>query len=124
MINLGASDVRGFLSPEDFAPSKHFYLELGCKLLWSDDHLALFQVRGQRFYLQKHYVRGWAENCMLRITVKNAHFRRAQGSKLIASGYFPGARVSETRQEPHGALVTYVWDPAGVLLHLTRWTNA
>ena len=27
----------------------------------------------------------------------------------------------DAQYEPYGALVTYVWDPSGVLLHLAQW---
>ncbi|RUT67557.1 hypothetical protein D0817_25825, partial [Flavobacterium cupreum] len=42
-------------------------------------------------------------------------------TELLATGRFPGARVSEPKQEQYGALVTYIWDPSGVLLHLAQW---
>ena len=32
------------------------------------------------------------------------------------------ARVAEPQQQDWGALVTYVWDPCGVLLHFTQLT--
>lgn len=41
----------------------------------------------------------------------------------LASGRFPGARVSQPKRESYGAIVTYVWDPAGVLLHLAQWAD-
>ena len=31
--------------------------------------------------------------------------------------------VDGPKQEPYGALVTYVWDPSGILLHLAEWTD-
>ena len=38
----------------------------------------------------------------------------------IAGGAFGAARVTPPKREPHGALVTYIWDPAGVLLHMAQ----
>jgi hypothetical protein len=74
-----------------------------------------------RFYLQRAYVREWAENLMLHISVADARACHTQVSAALAGDAFPGARVAPPRHEPYGALVTYVWDPAGVLLHLAQW---
>jgi hypothetical protein len=101
--------------------SKDFYGSLGFALKWSGDDLALMEIAGQRLYLQRYYVKEWAENSMIHITVADARSCFTQIAQLLATERFPGARVSEPKQEPYGALVTYVWDPAGVLLHLAQW---
>lgn len=104
--------------------SKQFYAALGWRIKWADDNLALLENAGQRFYLQRYYVKDWAENSMLHIIVEDARACFVHVKELADSGRFPGVRVSEPKQESYGALVTYVWDPAGVLLHLAQWTNA
>lgn len=124
MVSLRVSDVRPFVPAKDFEVSKDFYVSLGWVIEWSDDSLALMENANQRFYLQRYYVKEWAENSMLHITVEDAQSSYAQVSELLDSGRFPGARVSEPKREPYGALVTYVGDPAGVLLHLAQWTHA
>ena len=40
--------------------------------------------------------------------------------RVLAQGEFGDARVAEPRQE-EWAKVTYLWDPSGVLLHLTEF---
>ncbi len=124
MTHLRISDVRPFISARDFAVSKTFYEALGWKVGWADEKLALLENGGHSFYLQAHYVKDWAENTMLHLTVQDAQACYAQIKPVIDSGRYPGARVSEPRLEPYGALVTYVWDPAGVLLHLVQWTRS
>ena len=42
---------------------------------------------------------------------------------LVDSQQFQGIRVSPPKQESYGALVTYAWDPCGVLLHFAQWTH-
>ncbi len=121
MIDLQAQGLRPFVPARDFTLSQDFYAALGCTLEWADDRLALFNLGGSRFYLQGHYVREWAENCMLHIAVQDTAQCFADISALTASGRFPGARVAPPRREPYGAWVTYVWDPCGVLLHLAQW---
>lgn len=121
MIDLQASDIRPFLPAKDFDISRDFYVALGFAVKWSDDNMALLESGNQRFYLQRYYVKDWADNSMLHITVADAHACFRQITSLLAEGRFPGARVAQPKQEDYGALVTYVWDPAGVLLHLAQW---
>lgn len=121
MLDLKASDIRPFVPAKDFAVSKDFYTALGWRLKWSDDSLALLENADHRFYLQRYYVKEWAENCVLHVTVEDARFCFERISELIRSGRFPEVRIAGPKQEPYGALVTYVWDPAGVLLHLAEW---
>jgi len=123
MISLNVSDVRPFVPAKDFAVSKAFYEALGWTVKWSDDALALMENADRYFYLQRYYVKEWAENSMLHITVEEARSSYAQIKALLDSERFPDARVAPPKQEPYGALVTYVWDPAGVLLHLAQWTT-
>ncbi|SDW61642.1 hypothetical protein SAMN05216309_1484 [Nitrosomonas europaea] len=121
VINLHASDLRTFIPSRDFVLSRDFYSALGCELEWSDDNLALFNLAGSRFYLQRYYVKEWAENSMLHISVQDAANCFTDITGLIESGRFPSVRVAPPKRESYGALVTYVWDPSGVLLHLTQW---
>ena len=123
MTNLHISDVRPFIPAQDFAASKAFYEALGWKVGWSDEKLALLENGGHSFYLQAYYVKDWAENTMLHITVQDAQACYEQIKPVVDSGRYPGARVAPPLPEGYGALVTYVWDPAGVLLHLAQWTR-
>lgn len=120
VINLHASDLRTFI-PSRILCYPGFYSALGCELEWSDDNLALFNLAGSRFYLQRYYVKEWAENSMLHISVQDAANCFTDITGLIESGRFPSVRVAPPKRESYGALVTYVWDPSGVLLHLTQW---
>ncbi|MGF1526875.1 MAG: hypothetical protein ACFCBW_08795 [Candidatus Competibacterales bacterium] len=124
MIDLQARDLRAFVPAQDFALSKDFYLALGCDLEWSDENLALFKLAGSRFYLQRYYVREWAENTMLHLSVQDAARCFSDISGLKDLGRFPTVRVAAPKRESYGALVTYVWDPSGVLLHLAQWDEA
>lgn len=93
----------------------------GLGLEWSDENMALFNLGGSRFYLQRYYVKEWAENSMLHVSVPDAAYCFDAITGLMASGRFPSARVAAPKHEPYGAWVTYVWDPSGVLLHLAQW---
>jgi hypothetical protein len=120
-MELGVSELRTFLPAKDFELSKDFYLSIGCTLEWSDENLALFEIAGQHFYLQRYYVKEWAENSMLYVVVEDADSCFKQLTELLDSPRFPGARVASPKVESYGAIVTYLWDPSGVLLHLAQW---
>ena len=123
MIDLQVTEIRTFLPAKDFELSTAFYVALGFTVKWSDANMALLEIAGQRFYLQRYFVKDWADNSMLHISVADAHACYSQINDLLASGRFPGTRVAEPKQEEYGALVTYVWDPSGVLLHLAQWNR-
>jgi len=123
MIDLRISDIRPFIPAQDFALSKDFYVALGFELAYSDANLARLSSGSCSFYLQNYWIKDWADNSMLHITVADAGACHEQVAALLATGRFPGARVAPPKQEPYGARVTYVWDPTGVLLHLAEWTN-
>ena len=89
MLNLKISDVRPFIPAQDFAISKAFYEALGWKVGWSDEKLALLESDGHSFYLQAYYVKDWAENTMLHITVQDAQACYAQIEPVIDSEHSP-----------------------------------
>lgn len=122
-LTLNSTDIRAFIPAKDYAVSKAFYLALGFELQYDDGSIALFASGDSHFYLQNAYLQEWAENTMLHLTIDDALACFEQVSGVIATGQFPGARVAPPKQQPYGALVTHVHDPAGVLLHFAQWTN-
>ncbi len=120
MPELQASDMKPFIGLRDFEEAQAFYLALGCKVNWEDNNLALLQLGSCYFYLQRYYEKQWCENTMLHITVNDAEARYQYISDVLAAKTYGGARVNPPKKEDYGALVTYVWDPAGNLLHLAQ----
>jgi hypothetical protein len=123
MSNLKVTDVRIFVPAKDFNISKAFYLKLGWKLIWSDESLAVLEIADQRFYLQNYYNKEWADNFMLHVSVEDALAWKEHVSTMQSEKIFQNIRVDGPNQESYGALVTYVWDPSGVLLHFAQWNN-
>jgi hypothetical protein len=70
--------------------------------------------------LQNFYVKDWAENSMLVVEVADAVAWYHHVERVLAEGNFGDAQVAEPEQQEWGALVTYAWDPCGVLLHFTQ----
>ncbi len=122
MSDLSASDLRPFIPARDFAVSKRFYAALGWETRDVDTGLALVRVAdGQHFYLQDYYIQQVAENTMLHLTVTDAQAWHQRVESVLRNDAYPGARVQPPRLQPYGAIVTFVHDPAGVLLHLCQW---
>ena len=116
-------DVRMFVPARDFAVSKAFYRGLGWKLNWEDAELAEMKIADRRFLLQNAYVKQWAENFMIHISVNDAQAWFALVTRLVDTGKYLDARVALPERQAYGALVTHVWDPSGVLLHLAQWDS-
>jgi predicted lactoylglutathione lyase len=115
-----ASDVKVFVPAKNFRESLKFYTSLGWQQNWQDENLAELELSGCRFYLQNYYNQKWADNFMMHITVSDAKAWWEHAAKVIAEGKYQYARLNEPKQEVYGALVTYVWDPSGVLLHFAQ----
>lgn len=117
------TDVRPFVPARDFALSRSFYQALGWQVRHDDGNLALLENGTHRFFLQDFYVQDWAENMMLHVIVDDAAAWKAHVAGIVDGGGYPGVRVDGPKREPYGAQVTYVWDPAGVLLHFAEWID-
>jgi catechol 2,3-dioxygenase-like lactoylglutathione lyase family enzyme len=122
--SLAVRDVRHFVPARDLPLSRAFYEALGWTATPIDDSLVLLELAGHRFVLQAHYVEEWAENSMLTVQVDDAAAWYVHVEQVLAGGGFDGARVAAPRREDWGAVVTYVWDPAGVLLHFAQFVDA
>lgn len=118
------SDVKVFVPTQDLTTSLAFYQALGWQCNWQSEGLAEIELAGVRLFLQAFYVKEWAENFMIYLTVEDAAAWHVHVQRVLATGAFPNARVNPPKPEPYGALVTYVWDPCGVLLHCAQPTNA
>ena len=121
MPNLAVTAFKTFVGARDFEVSRDFYLALGWTLNWEDDGLAELELDGHPFLLQRYYNKDWCENSMLHVTVEDATAWYKHAKAAIEARKFKGSpRVSEPRDEDYGALVTYIWDPSGVLLHMAQ----
>jgi catechol 2,3-dioxygenase-like lactoylglutathione lyase family enzyme len=121
MPNLNVSDLRPFIPAKDFVLSQRFYTSLGWKVKEVDPPLALVQLGDRHFYIQDYYSKEVAENSMLHITVDDAQAWYEHVASVLRDSKFAGARVQSPKRQPYGALVTFVHDPTGVLLHLCQW---
>ena len=108
-------DLRVYVPAKDFALSKRFYAALGFRLTPSFGGTFDCELGGHRFRLQDHYVRPWADNCMMVLDVDDvaAWHRLVEG--MLARERFGSARFTPP-ETVDDASVLHVWDPSGVLL--------
>ena len=123
MNSPNANDVKVFVPALDFGQSIRFYEAMGWTVNWrgDDDSLTELELANCRFYLQNYYNEGWANNFMMHITVEDAAAWYLHASSVIENGGYQSARLREPSEQPYGALVTFVWDPARVLLHFAQY---
>ncbi|MEM6654928.1 MAG: VOC family protein [Planctomycetota bacterium] len=109
---------------KDFELSLAFYERLGWRVNWRDGGLAEIELAGQSLLLQDYYAKEWAENFMVHVIVDDAAAWHRHAADVVASGDFPTASVREPKKQDYGALVTFVHDPCGVLLHFAEVLTA
>lgn len=120
MANLNTSDIKPFIGSKNYNESRDFYVALGWKVNFDAGDIAELELGGCRFYLQKYYQQQWCENSMLHITVEDAQAWYEHVSAVLQTKPYGAARVAPPAKQDYGALVTHVWDPAGVLLHFAQ----
>ena len=125
MNRLNVTDIKIFGPAMNFSESLGFYKALGWQVNWQADEndLAELELANCRFYLQDFYNQDWANNFMMHIIVDDAKAWWQHASTVIARGNYKYARLREPKEQSYGALVTFVWDPSGVLLHFAEYLN-
>ncbi|MEM7217196.1 MAG: hypothetical protein AAF515_02455 [Pseudomonadota bacterium] len=113
-------DLKCFVGASDYDCSRAFYAAIGFRVNWDTGSLAELDLGGARFLLQRYYQADWCNNSMLHMSVASAADWHARVQAAIDGGNFGAARVAPPKREDYGALVTYMWDPSGVLWHLAQ----
>ncbi|MEM8676143.1 MAG: hypothetical protein AAGF83_20085 [Cyanobacteria bacterium P01_G01_bin.67] len=114
-------DFKPFVPSNDYAVSKSFYECMGFTINWDDGEICEVDTNfGYRFLLLPQNHNNYAHSLMLHFMVNSAqewydHFNTVQLSEK-----FGGTKVAAPKLMPWGLLITYVWDPAGVLLHFAE----
>lgn len=104
-----------FLPAHDFLLSQQFYKELGGEVQYEDSDIAVFILGQATFILQNRYEREWAENTVLQLWVEDIQGWYAHVSKLGLAGYYSVRAPTQPKRQPWGAMVSYLFDPAGVV---------
>jgi hypothetical protein len=109
--------LQPFLPTKDYAISRSFYQKIGFSIVYEDASLCLFEQNQVRFFIQRAYLKEWAENLMIQMYVSDLQdwHRRLIGEQTA----FPMIVVGTIRSAHYGKTFTLI-DPAGVLWH---WTD-
>lgn len=114
-------EIKPFIpcSSNGFDESIDFYQEIGFSVIEKADTVCSIDTnQGYKFLIRNRYNKELAENLMLQIWVEDLDEWEVFLQKLNLNEKYPGVKVSEPTTEPWGWRIIYVWDPAGVLLHI------
>jgi catechol 2,3-dioxygenase-like lactoylglutathione lyase family enzyme len=125
MPSLEIADLRVFVPSSDMDTSKAFYTALGWKVRFDDGHLALLASRDSRFYLNEQFPESYAKHFRLHFLVEDAQawFEHVSAVRA-ADDRFSAVVVKPPQHEDYGAIVTFAYDPSGVLLDFSQRTTS
>jgi catechol 2,3-dioxygenase-like lactoylglutathione lyase family enzyme len=118
-IPTGTELIRPFVPAKDFEQSKRFYETLGFEKVL-DDEVAIFNVGSSGFILQNYYQKDWAENFMMQLMVDDLDAWWAHIDGLDLPTKFGVAPPKPPAMQPWGLRIAYLFDPSGVLWHVTQ----
>jgi hypothetical protein len=112
--------LRPFVPARDFALSKRFYQALGFSPTHEDEQITILKLGSFSFMLQDFYVKGFAENCMLQLLVRDVTtwWQRVDGPKLVEE--FAVRPPRAPAMQSWGMKVGFLFDPSGVLWHVAE----
>jgi predicted enzyme related to lactoylglutathione lyase len=110
------NQIRTFLPSKDFEESKAFYEELGFLKRWEDEELAIYGIEGQSFFVQKYYVKEWADNLMMQLFVEDIEDTFKVFEK-VAEKY--KVKIKPIFTADYGRTF-HILGPAGELWHVTE----
>lgn len=120
-MNLRIQGLRPFLPAQDFDRSREFYTAIGFEEVWTSESLVLFRAGDFSFFVQKYYVKDWADNTMLDLRVEDADaFFRHLEPLGLAERFSKPVRVNAPAVDDNGIRRGAFVDPAGVLWHFSQ----
>ncbi len=110
------TQIQPFVPTIDYEISKQFYLDLEFEIIYEDSQLCLFKKDRISFFIQRAYVKEWAENTMFQLYHSSLD-ELYQKVKALQDRY-PMIKTKEPFQADYG-YTFHLLDPAGVLWHIT-----
>lgn len=114
--------MRPIVPAKDFEASKRFYVELGFHPRPLGNRLVEMQLGVFSFILQAYYVREWADNLVIHVTVSDVRLWWDHLVSLDLPGRY-GVKTMAPRSEGW-AEVAGVTDPSGVLWRFAEPSTA
>ena len=120
MATLDVVAMRPFVPARDFETSLGFYKELGFQSYPLGAGLASLHLGPFAFLLQDYYVQDWAGNFMMHLLVQDLDAWWAHIEGLNLGDRYDVKPPAEPKLQPWGLVVSYVFDPSGVLWHVAQ----
>ena len=118
MNQLRALSLLPFVpSGKDYDASRRLFADLGFEEVWENDGCAGFRNGDAQFILQKFDVKGFAENFMVRLNVKDLDVWWQAVSRKQLEKTYPTFRINPPSDFPWGREVNFI-DLAGVCWHV------
>jgi len=118
-IPTGTELARAFMPTRDFDVSKRCYETLGFEKVL-DGEVAIFNAGSGGFILQRYYQKDWAENFMMQLIVDDLDAWWVHINTLDLPDKFGVPAPKAPAMQPWGLRVTHVFDPSGVLWHVSQ----
>ena len=118
-VPAGTERARPFMPARDFDLSKRFYEALGFEKVL-DGEVAIFNAGSGGFILQRYYQPDWASNTMMQLMVDDLDAWWEHLRALDLPGQFGVQAPKAPALQPWGLRVAYVYDPCGVLWHVSQ----
>ena len=82
--------------------------------------MAIFRAGSGGFILQRAYQKNWAENFMMQLMVDDLDAWWTHIEALDLPGKFNVQPPRAPTMQPWGLRIAYLWDPSGVLWHISQ----
>lgn len=112
-----SKSIRTFIGARDFEVSTQFYCDLGFHEVRIDDSMSYFRVNDSiGFYLQRYYVKEWADNLMVFLEVDDLDLCIEDLKSRKLDEKYEGVRFTKIHDNEWGREI-FMHDPSGVLWH-------
>lgn len=120
-MNYNPKSIRTFIGAKDFEESRTFYDELGFEQVVISDDMVLFKVNADLgFYLQKYYVKDWANNSMVFLEVDDIDKCWKDLNDRGLHNKYKYVRLTAIKAFDWGR-ECFMHDPSGVLWHFGQF---
>ena len=113
--------LRPFLPVKDMARSRAFYEAIGFAATIADATVTIMKMGSFSLILQNHYVQDWADNTMVQLMVRDVEpWWETHVNAALLVDQFAVKPPRPPVMQPWGLIVGFLFDPAGVLLHVAE----
>jgi len=112
--------LRPFVPASDFEKSLSFYTDIGFRAHRLGDSLASMELGPFAFLLQKFEAEGFATNFMMHLLVRDVQSWWSRIESLNLAARYNVQAPSAPALQPWGLVVSFVFDPSGILWHIAQ----